>query len=191
MNYAEYLRRKTNNQEKIIGFQNGQDASQVTYKAGARVQAKINTVGVATSYSQIGGSIASVTQTTQSTNSPIDSTCSRGYSGVANGLANADATALVMGAAVGCAVCSDARSSAPYTTVIPCVAPVFGAAPLYKDSGVNAPGVTKCSKKDYSQLFRDNSEITRQQGLQSALRIRHNLPNKLQGLRGPVVLNRN
>ena len=174
MNYAEYLRRKTKNQAKIIGFQNGQDATQVTYKAAARAQGKTNTVGVATSYSQIGGSIANI--------APIENACASGYSGVANGLVNADTTAAVIGVAVHCAVCSDAPSSAPYATVVPCVTPL--------EDIKNAPGVTKCCKGDYSQLFRNNSEITRQQGLQSALRIRQNLPNKLQGLRGPIVLNR-
>jgi hypothetical protein len=182
MNYAEYLRRQSKNQSKIIGFQNGQDASQVTYKAAAHALAKTNTVGVATSFSQIGGSIASITQPTQSTTSPNATVCASGYRGVANGLANADTTAAVLGAAVHCAVCSDAPSSAPYATVVPCVAPL--------EDIKNAPGVTKCCKKDYSQLFRNNSEITRQQGLQAELRIRHNLPNKLQGLRGPIVLNR-
>lgn len=181
MNYAEYLRKKTKNQEKIIGFQNGQDASQVTYKAAARVQQR-TLEPAATSYSQIGGSIANITQTTQSTTSPNASVCSTGYSGVANGLVNADMTSIVMGTAVHCAVCSDAPSSAPYSTVVPCVTPL--------DDIKNAPGVMKCCKKDYSQLFRDNSEITRQQGLQSALRVQYNLPNKLQGIRGPIVMNR-
>jgi hypothetical protein len=195
MNYAEYLRRQTKNQQKIIGFQNGQDASQVTYKAAARASGKVETVGAVTSYSQIGGSIANVAQTTQSTNSPSGvAVCSSGYSGVANGLANADRTGSVLGAAVHCAVCSDVPSSAPYAVVVPCVAPISTWESSSTDpnfpSGMNAPGVTKCCKKDYSQLFRDNAELTRQQGLQSDLRIKYGLPNKLQGLRGPVVLNR-
>jgi hypothetical protein len=195
MNYAEYLRRQAKNREKIVGFQNGQDASQVTYKAAARASGKVETVGAATSYSQIGGSIANVAQTTQSTNSPSGvAVCSSGYSGVANGLANADRSGSVLGAAVHCAVCSDAPSSAPYAVVVPCVDPIstWESSSIDPDfpSGMNAPGVTRCCKKDYSQLFRDNAELTRQQGLQSDLRIKYGLPNKLQGLRGPVVLNR-
>ena len=195
MNYAEYLRRQAKNREKIVGFQNGQDASQVTHKAAARASGKVETVGAATSYSQIGGSIANVAQTTQSTNSPSGvAVCSSGYSGVANGLANADRSGSVLGAAVHCAVCSDAPSSSPYAVVVPFVAPISTWESSSTDpdfpSGMNAPGVTKCCKKDYSQLFRDNSELTRQQGLQSDLRIKYGLPNKLQGLRGPVVLNR-
>ena len=195
MNYAEYLRRQAKNREKIVGFQNGQDASQVTHKAAARASRKVNTVGIATSSSQIGGSIANVAQTTQSTNSPSGVTvCSSAYSGVANGLANADRTGSVLGAAVHCAVCSDAPSSSPYSVVVPCVAPISTWESSSTDpnfpSGVNAPGVTKCCKKDYSPLFRDNAELTRQQGLQSDVRIKYGLPNKLQGLRGPVVLNR-
>jgi len=172
MNYAEYLRKQTKNQQKIVGFQNGQDASQVTYKAAARAQQR-TTGPVATSYSKIGGSIANIVQ---SSSSP---TCSSGYSGVADGTTNADKTAIVMGSAVHCAVCSDAPSSEPYMVIVPCVTTT---PPVY-----NAPGVTKCCKKDYSQLFRDNSELVSNEGKQLTLRNQFNLPNKLQGLRGPVV----
>ena len=173
MNYAEYLRKQTKNQQKIVGFQNGQDASQVTYKAAARAQQRTTGL-VATSSSKIGGSVANILQASSS--SP---TCSSGYSGVADGTPNADKTANVMGSAVHCAVCSDAPSSEPYMVIVPCVTTT---PPVY-----NAPGVIKCCKKDYSQLFRDNSELVREQGKQLTLRNQYNLPNKLQGLRGPVV----
>ena len=172
MNYAEYLRRQTKARPNIIGFQNGQDASQVTYKAGARVQQR--TLGpVATSYSKPGGSIANILQTS------VPTACARGYSGVSDGSVNADKTALVMGTAIGCAVCSDAPSSQPYNTVVPGVALI--------DPPKNAVGVVKCCKKDYSQLFRNNNELTAEQGKQLTLRTQFNLPNKLQGLRGPIV----
>jgi hypothetical protein len=39
-------------------------------------------------------------------------------------------------------------------------------------------------------LFRNNNELTAQQGKQAALRTAYNLPSKLQGLRGPVMNNR-
>ena len=171
MNYAEYLRKQTKGQSKIIGFKNGQDASAVTYKAQAVASSGTNFTPVETSYSKIGGSIANIA---------VPSVTTHGnYVGVANGLTNADRSGSVIGAALHCAVCSDAPSSAPYNIVVPCV--------TLLDPVKNEPGVTKCCTKDYSQLFRDNSEITRQQGLQLGLRNQFNLPNKLQGLRGPVT----
>ena len=172
MNYAEYLRRQSKAQSKIIGFKTGQDASAVTYKAQAIASSSTNFTPVETTHSKIGGSIANIVQST----SP-NSDCT--YRGVSDGLPNSDRTAGVIMSKVGCAVCSDAPASAPYNIVLPCV--------TLLDPVKNAPGVTKCCVKDYSQLFRDNSEITRQQGLQLGLRNQFNLPNKLQGLRGPVV----
>ena len=174
MNYAEYLRKQTRAQSKIIGFKNGQDASQVTYKVQAQAASSTNILPVQTSHSQIGGSIANIVQTT------VPSDCT--YTGVADGRLNSDRTASVLMAKVRCAVCSDAPSSAPYNIVVPCVTPL--------EVVNNAPGITTCCKKDYSQLFRNNNELSRQQGLQSDLRLQYNLPNKLQGLRGPVILNR-
>ena len=174
MNYAEYLRRQTKARSNIIGFQNGQDASQVTYKAGARVQQR-TLAPAATSYSKPGGSIANIMHTTHSSTP----TTRGGYSGVSDGSVNADKTALVIGTAVGCAVCSDAPSSLPYNIVVPGVALI--------DPPKNAVGVTKCCKKDYSQLFRNNNELTAEHGKQLTLRTQFNLPNKLQGLRGPIV----
>lgn len=174
MNYAEYLRRQTKSQSKIIGFKNGQDASQVTYKAQAQASSKTNFTPIETSHSKIGGSIANIAVPSLTTHG--------NYVGVSNGLPNADRTAGVIGAALHCAVCSDAPSSEPYNIVVPCVTQL----PII----TSEPGAIKCCKKDYSQLFRDNSEITRQQGLQSDLRGQYNLPNKLQGLRGPIIINR-
>jgi hypothetical protein len=174
MNYAEYLRRQSKGQSKIIGFKNGQDASQVTYKAQAIASSGTNFTAVETSHSKIGGSIANIAVPSLTTDG--------NYIGVSNGLHNADRSGSVIGAALHCAVCSDAPSSEPYNIVLPCVTPL----PII----TSEPAAIKCCKKDYSQLFRDNSEITRQQGLQSDLRVQYNLPNKLQGLRGPIVLNR-
>jgi hypothetical protein len=174
MNYAEYLRKQTKSQSKIIGFKNGQDASAVTYKAQAMASSATNFSTIATTHSKIGGSVANIAVPSVPLNG-IEGT----YSGVANGLNNADRSASVIGAALKCAACSDAPSSAPYNIVVPCT--------TFLDPVKNAPGVTQCCKKDYSQLFRDNNENTRQQGLQLGLRTQFNLPNKLQGLRGPIV----
>ena len=174
MNYAEYLRKQSKGQSKIIGFKNGQDASAVTYKAQAIASSPTNFSTIATTHSKIGGSVANIAVPS------VTTVATRGaYSGVANGLNNADRSAALIGAALNCAACSDAPSSAPYNIVVPCV--------TFLEPVKNEPGVTKCCKKDYSQLFRDNQEITRQQGLQLGLRNQFNLPNKLQGLRGPVM----
>lgn len=171
MNYAEYLRRQTKSQSKIIGFKNGQDASAVTYKAQAMASSATNFTPVATTHSKIGGSVANIA---------VPSVTAEGtYAGVSSGLNNADRSASVIGAALKCAACSDAPSSEPYNIVVPCT--------TFLKPVQNEPGVTQCCKKDYSQLFRDNNENTRQQGLQLGLRNQFNLPNKLQGLRGPVV----
>jgi hypothetical protein len=184
MNYAEYLRRQSKGQSKIIGFKNGQDASAVTYKAQAAASSSTNFTPVATTHSRIGGSIANIAVpsiTTRATYGEADLPTSdrTAYAGVSNGLPNADRSAGVIGNALHCAACSDAPSSAPYNIVVPCV--------TLLDPVKNSPGVTQCCKKDYSQLFRNNNEITRQEGLQLGLRNKFNLPNKLQGLRGPVV----
>jgi hypothetical protein len=172
MNYAEYLRRQSKSQSKIIGFKNGQDASAVTYKAQAIASSSTNFKPIATTHSKIGGSIANIGMT----NLSIPSVKGE-YEGVIDGLPNADRSAGVIGAALRCAVCSDAPSSEPYNIVVPCIPflePVKNSQPL------------KCVS-DFSQLFRDNQENTRQQGLQLNLRNQYNLPNKLQGLRGPIV----
>jgi len=175
MNYAEYLRKQTKSQSKIIGFKNGQDASAVTYKAQALASSSTNFTPVATTHSKIGGSVANIAV-------PSVPTGTHGtfgtYAGVAHGLNNADRSAALIGAAAHCAACSDAPSSAPYNIVVPCT--------TFLEPVKNAPGVSCCTS-DYSQLFRDNNELTRQQGLQLGLRNQFNLPNKLQGLRGPVV----
>lgn len=177
MNYAEYLRKQTKSQSKIIGFKNGQDASAVTYKAQALASSSTNFTPVATTHSKIGGSVANIAIPNVHTDGAHGTFGN--YAGVADGLPNADRSAGLIGAAMHCAACSDAPSSAPYNIVVPCT--------TFLDPVKNAPGVTKCCTSDYSQLFRDNNEITRQQGLQLGLRNQFNLPNKLQGLRGPVV----
>lgn len=173
MNYAEYLRKQTKSQSKIIGFKNGQDASAVTYKAQAIASSSTNFTPVAVTQSKIGGSVANIAVPSVPTG--VHGT----YAGVSYGLNNADRSAALIGAAIKCVACNDAPSSEPYNIVVPCT--------TFLEPVKNAPGVTKCCTSDYSQLFRDNNELTRQQGLQLGLRTQFNLPNKLQGLRGPVV----
>jgi len=182
MNYAEYLRRQTKAQSKIIGFKNGQDASAVTYKAQAMASSSTNFTPVAVTHSRIGGSIANIAVPSITTRANYGDETTAGrtvYNGVSHGLNNADRTAALIGAAVNCGACSDASRSEAYSVVLPCIVPL--------STITNAPGVTQCCKKDYSQLFRNNNELSRQQGLQLGLRNEYNLPNKLQGLRGPVV----
>jgi len=128
-----------------------------------------------------------------------------GYTNYTSGLRTIDTTANRIGAAQNCAVCSDAPSSAPYNIVLPCkpfLDPnsydpnpkdrnpssdnnTWNNPPTFTTPG-NAPGKVICCDKDPSQLYRNNAEFVSQQGLQSALRTRFNLPPKRQGLRGAV-----
>jgi len=181
MNSSDYLRRKLKNRTTTIASQSGQDSSLQTMKVQARATSVLSANAVATNASKIGGSIGNVS-TYGVTNVPTE--CASGYNSVAGntqtgGYLIRDATANRILGAQGCAVCSDAPSSAPYNIVLPCVEPL----PVIK----NAPGIVKCCKDDMSQLYRNNSELIADQGRQASLRTAYKLPNKLQGLRGPVV----
>lgn len=181
MNYAEYMRKVNNTRSRTIGFQNGQDASLVTMKAQARAQTVKTPVAVETSFSQIGGTVGNIMQTEQQNSSPTTATCATGYRGVSQGFATTDATASVLGAKQGCAVCSDAPSSAPYSITIPCG--------IFIDPPKNAPGTLKCCQKDAGDVLSvaTQAELVADVGRQATLRKAYNLPAKLQGLRGPVV----
>jgi hypothetical protein len=151
-------------------------------KVQARATSVLGANAVATSGSKIGGSIGNIMDTNGVTNVPTG-VCASGYASVSGngqtgGYLIRDATANRIIGAQGCAVCSDARSSAPYNIVLPCVTPL--------EDVKNAPGNTCCTK-DMSQLYRNNSELIADQGRQLSLRNSYNLPNKLQGLRGPVM----
>lgn len=196
------MRKIENTRSKTIGFQNGQDASQVTLKNQAKAQTVNVPVAVATSFSKIGGTVGNITELRQQNCSPTEQTCSTGYQGVSYAIGNADMAGNLIGSKQHCAVCSDAPSSAPYSVTIPCgifidpesYNPVIPGTtttvpPSFPTAG-NAPGKTICCSKDTSQLFRNNSELIADQGRQLNLRRNYNLPNKLQGLRGPIV-NRN
>ena len=183
MNSSDYLRRKLKNRTTTIGFQNGQDSSLQTMKVQARATSVLSANAVATNGSKIGGSIGNIMQKNAVTTVPTES-CSSGYQSVTGntqtgGYLIRDATANRIIGAQGCAVCSDAPSSAPYNIVLPCVTPL--------EVIKNAPGVVKCCTDDMSQLYRNNSVLIADQGRQLSLRNSYNLPNKLQGLRGPVI----
>ena len=183
MNSSDYLRRKLKDRTSTIGFQNGQDSSLQTMKVQARATKVLGANAVASNPSKIGGSIGNIMDTNGVTNVPTE-VCASGYASVSGngqtgGYIIRDATANRIIGAQGCAVCSDAPSSAPFNIVLPCVT----ALPDIK----NAPGNTVCCTKDMSQLYRDNKELIADQGRQLSLRNGYNLPNKLQGLRGPVM----
>jgi len=179
MDCGVYMRKLQNTRSYVTGFKNGQDASQVTLKNQARSQTVKVPTPVATTFSKIGGPVA-ITEATPPT------TCSS-YKGVVNGNTTTDATANVLGAKVFCAVSSDALSSAPYSTTIPCGIFIN---PVSYNPDTTSPGTKPeaiCCRNDTSQLYRNNSELVADQGRQLTLRNRFNLPNKLQGLRGPIM----
>ena len=183
MNSSDYLRRKTKALTRTLGFQNGQDSSLQTMKAQARATKTTHVVAVAANHSQIDSSLSAYGVT----NTPTQAANTAGYQTVAGntqsgGFLIADTTANRIIGAQSCAVCADPPSSAPFNMVLPCVTPL----PDIK----NAPGKTVCCVDDTSQLFRNTNELVAQQGKQAALRTAYNLPNKLQGLRGPVVNHR-
>jgi len=181
MNYAQYMRKIAATRSKIIHSPTGDDASMVTLKAQARAQTVKTPVAVQTSFSQIGGTVGNIMENNQQNSSPTSSVCSSGYQGVAQGFQTVDATASVLGAAVNCAVCSDASSAAPYVVEVPCG--------IFLDPPANAPGTStaKCCVKDAGIIFKGNQELVTTQANQAELRSSFNLPRKLQGLRGPVV----
>ena len=184
MNSSDYLRRKLKNRTTTIGFQNGQDSSLQTMKVQARATNVLSANAVATNASKIGGSIGNIMENNGVTNVPTAEACASGYASVSgNGQSGGylirDTTANRIIGAQGCAVCSDAPSSAPYNIVLPCVTPL--------EDVKNAPGNMDCCTKDMSQLYRNNNELIADQGRQSGFRTAYNLPNKLQSLRGPIV----
>lgn len=189
MNYAQYMRKVAQTQPKIIPYQGLKDASMVTMKAQARAQTTKTTTSVETTFSQVGGSIANVLETSQQTCVPTNSVCSSGYKGFASGESNRDSTASVIGASVHCAVCSDPPTSEPYCITIPCATYTVNGevrSNNFIDPPKNAPGQTKCCLKDAGGLLVSNSELVADEGRQLTIRKNYNLPNKLQGLRGPI-----
>jgi hypothetical protein len=187
MNYAQYMRKTLANQQRIIPFQNGQDASMVTLKAQAKatVLGSVVPTTVTTQFSQVGGTVGNIMEINQQNSSPTTAVCSSGYRGTAGGLSQsggfpiADRSGGILQKAQGCAVCSDVPSSEPRAIVIPCcgfIDPVF-----------NQPGNIKCCAKDPGVIFTNKQLEWNDKACQATLRNRYNLPDKLQGLRGPVV----
>ena len=189
MNYGEYIRRLNRKLPLVTHSPNGQDASQVTLKNQALAVTVPKPIAVATTFSKPGGSIANI-NTIQSAYSidyngispgeTIKNLHSAGYVGVANGITNANTSGNIIGSAQNCAVRSDALSSQPYSTVIPERTNVSTLNELI------VPGNLKCCMNDYGIKYTDNAELIADKGRQSAIRSSYNLPNKLQGIRGPV-----
>ena len=165
---------------KIIHSPNGEDASMVTLRAQAKAQTVKTPIAIQTSFSQIGGSIGNILENSQQNSSPTSAVCASGYRGVSQGFQTIDQTGSVIGAAVHCAVCKDASTAEPYTVTIPCG--------IFIDPPSNSPSTntSKCCVKDGSILFKGNNELVRTLGKEATLRNRFNLPQKLDGLRGPV-----
>jgi hypothetical protein len=194
MNYAEYLRRKQLERPQIIGFQNGQDASQVTLKAQALANTVKTPVAVATSFSKIGGTVANIMEATQQTASPTGQSCASGYQGVSQGYQTTDATANVIGYAQMCALSNSVNISAtPYAIEIPCCSNLPAANPY-----TSTVGVTICCQKDTGILYSNPAELISTCGQADALRQRfgqlntnvvglppqpNGIPKNLQGLR--------
>ena len=205
MNSGVYMRKLQRGRTQTIGFQNGQDASQVTLKNQAKAQSVPIPVAVVTSFSRIGGTVGNIMEATQQTSSPTNQSCLN-YKGVSYEPRNADTAGNLIGSKQFCAVSSDAPSSAPYNIVLPCKPFINPIAYNVDSSATAAPSITladgtivpttspgsappvfKCCTDDTSQLFRDNSELIRDQGRQLQIRRGYNLPAKLQGLRGPIL----
>lgn len=196
MNSSQYIRKILKEQTKTIGFQNGQDASQVTLKRQALANTVHIPVPVATSFSRIGGTVANNMEASQQNSSPTSQTCATGYKGVSSGIATADTAANLIGAKQYCAVSSDSPSHTPYNIVLPCGTFTNPVAYNTDDSATidpttttpgSKPAALKCCQKDMSQLYRDNSELIADQGRQLAIRRQYGGAPKLQGLRGPII----
>lgn len=166
MNYGEYMRRKERSLSKVIGFQNGQDASQVTLKNQA-----LNTTFTLTSFLSSNTGFGGVPLTVE-TSDP--NSCKR----VSNGLKNADTRQNLIGYAQMATVC---QNQTPNVTLLPCIPQL--------STITNAPSSQPCLLSP-GIIFSDPSELIADQGRQAALRTQYNLPNKLQGLRGPVMNHR-
>lgn len=166
MNYGEYMRKKGQSLSKVIGYQQTQDASQVTL----RNQAIATTVTLTTFISTNAG-FTGVPLTTQ-TSDP--NSCVR----VSNGLKNSDPRQNMIGYAQ---MATLSLNTTPSVTVLPCI-PVLSTI-------TNAPSSRPCLLSP-GIIYSDPSELIADQGRQADLRTKYNLPNKLQGLRGPVMNHR-
>jgi hypothetical protein len=171
MNYGEYMRRKERSLSKVIGFQNGQDASQVTLKRQALATTFTTTSFLSSYTGYTGNGFVGVPLTTQ-TSDP--NSCAR----VSNGLKNADTRQNLLGYAQ---MATLSQNQAPSVTVLPCIPQL--------STITNAPSSQPCLLSP-GIIFSDPTELIADQGRQAALRTQYNLPSKLQSLRGPVANHR-
>ena len=168
MNYATYLRRRQIERSQIIGFQNGQDASQVTLKAQALANTVQTPVAVETSFSKIGGTVANVMEATQQTSSPTGQSCASGYRGVSQGFETTDTTGSLIGNAQMCALSNAVNiSGTPYQVEIPCASNLPPLNPY-----TSTVGVTICCQKDMGILYSNPAELITTSGQAEALRQR-------------------
>ncbi len=79
------MRKVAANQQRIIPFQNGQDASMVTLKAQAKATSRVVPEPVPTQFSQVGGTVGNIMEQNQQNSSPTNHVCSSGYQGTAGG----------------------------------------------------------------------------------------------------------
>uniref|UniRef100_A0A6C0L927 Uncharacterized protein n=1 Tax=viral metagenome TaxID=1070528 RepID=A0A6C0L927_9ZZZZ len=163
MNYGEYMRKKERAAAKIVGYQMGQDASQVTLRnQGLATTRTLKTItGNDPSFNGVPFTVS-----TSDANS-----CTR----VISGLKNADATQNIIGLAQRSA---HKFSMTPHVTVIPCSDML--------STITNAPSTQSCVA-DPGQIFRNPTELIANQARQASIRSQYNLPSKLDSLRGPVA----
>jgi hypothetical protein len=171
MNYGEYMRKKEQSLSKVIGFQQPQDASQVTL----RNQAIATTLTVSSYISSHSGFTGvGFTGVPFSTRTSDPDSCVR----VSNGLKNSDPRQNMIGYAQ---MATLSLNTTPNVTVLPCKTVL--------STITNAPSSQPCLLSP-GIIFSDPSELIADQGRQADLRTKYNLPNKLQGLRGPVMNHR-
>jgi hypothetical protein len=197
------MRKLQARQQTIISSPSGLDASQITMKNQAKAYKAPEPVTsgdlipgtVETSFSRIGGRV-SITEATQQNATPTDANCSEGYRGYVNGRNNADTAGNMLAAKVHCGVCSDPPSSEPYRVVLPCrpfIDPIsYNPNATTVDPTTATPGskpqAVPCkTSKDMGVLYKDNSELIANEARQLNIRKQYGLPNKLTGLRGPIV----
>jgi hypothetical protein len=171
MNYGEYMRKKERSLTKVIGLQRGQDASQVTLKNQILNTTYTTTSFISTYTGYTGNGFVGVPLTIGTSDA---NSCKR----VSNGLKNADARQNLIGYAQMATV---SQNQTPNVTILPCMNEL--------STIKNAPSSQPCLLSP-GIIFSDPTELIADQGRQASLRTQYKLPNKLQGLRGPVVNNR-
>lgn len=165
------MRRKERSLSKVIGFQHGQDASQVTLKNQA-LNTTFTTTSFLSSYTGFTGNGFVGVPLTVKTSDP--NSCTR----VSNGLKNADTRQNLIGYSQ---MTTISQNQKPNVTVLPCIPQL--------STITNAPSSQPCLVSP-GIIFSDPTELIADQGRQAALRSQYNLPSKLQGLRGPVANHR-